>query len=66
MVWVLYTPSRTLFYTSDTRHLRAMHIPALDITSYFSFLSGTMITLFVITLVIIFVYEYEVLRRPKA
>jgi hypothetical protein len=25
-----------------------------------------MITLFVITLVIIFVYEYEVLRRPKA
>jgi hypothetical protein len=43
-----------------------MHIPALDVTSYFSFLSGTMITLFVITLVIIFVYEYEVLRRPKS
>jgi hypothetical protein len=42
-----------------------MHVPALDIASYFSFLSGTMITLFVITLVIIFVYEYEVLRRPK-
>ena len=43
-----------------------MYLPALDVTSYFSFLSGAMITLFVITLVIIFVYEYEVLRRPKA
>jgi hypothetical protein len=42
-----------------------MHLPALDVTSYFSFLSGTMITLFIITLIIIFVYEYEVLRRPK-
>lgn len=40
-------------------------ISALSTTSYYNFLSGTMITLFVITLVIIFVYEYEVLRRPK-
>jgi len=40
-------------------------IPVLDTTSYYNFLSGTMITLFVVTLVIIFVYEYEVLRRPK-
>ena len=40
-------------------------IPFLDTTSYYNFLSGTMITLFVVTLVIIFVYEYEALRRPK-
>jgi hypothetical protein len=42
-----------------------MPIPALDLNSYFGFLSGMMITLFVIALIIIFVYEYEVLRRPK-
>jgi len=40
-------------------------IPILSSTSYYNFLSGTMITLFVLTLIIIFVYEYEVLRRPK-
>jgi hypothetical protein len=40
-------------------------IPILDTTSYYNFLSGTMITLFVVILIIIFVYEYEVLRRPK-
>jgi hypothetical protein len=40
-------------------------IPVLSTTSYYDFLSGTMIALFVLTLVIIFVYEYEVLRRPK-
>jgi hypothetical protein len=40
-------------------------IPLLSTTSYYNFLSGAMITLFVVTLVIIFVYEYEVLRRPK-
>jgi hypothetical protein len=43
-----------------------MHVPVLNIASYFNFLSGAMITLFVISLVIIFVYEYEVLRRPKS
>jgi len=42
-----------------------MHIPVLDVTSYYNFVSGLMITLFIISLVIIFVYEYEVLRRPK-
>jgi hypothetical protein len=41
-------------------------IPVLSTTSYYNLLSGTMITLFVVTLIIIFVYEYEVLRRPKA
>jgi len=41
-------------------------IPLLSTTSYYNFLSGTMITLFIATLVIIFVYEYEVLRRPKS
>jgi len=40
--------------------------PLLGSTSYYNFLSGAMIALFIITLIIIFVYEYEVLRRPKA
>ncbi len=41
--------------------------PILDATStnYYNFLSGAMIALFVITLIIVFVYEYEALRRPK-
>ena len=42
-----------------------MQIPVLVAGSYYSFLSGLMISLFVVSLVIIFVYEYEVLRRPK-
>lgn len=42
-----------------------MHIPVLDVAGYYNFVSGLMITLFVVSLVIIFVYEYEVLRRPK-
>ncbi len=42
-----------------------MQIPVLDVTSYYGFLSGLMITLFIVSLIIIFVYEYEVLRRPK-
>jgi len=54
-----------LFYTNITLHLRIMQIPVLDVTSYYNFLSGLMITLFVLSLIIIFVYEYEVLRRPK-
>lgn len=41
-------------------------VPLLSTTSYFTFLSGLMITLFAISLVIIFVYEYEVLRRSKS
>ena len=40
-------------------------IPILSADSFYNFISGLMITLFVIALVIIFVYEYEVLRRPK-
>ena len=43
-----------------------LHFPALDISSYYSFLSELMIILFVVGLVIIFVYEYEALRRSKA
>ena len=41
-------------------------VPVLSATSYYDFLSGIMITLFAISLVIIFVYEYEVLRRSKS
>jgi len=40
-------------------------IPILDATSFYNFISGAMIALFAVALVIIFVYEYEVLRRPK-
>ena len=43
-----------------------MPISVLDVTGYYNFLSGLMITLFVVSLVIVFVYEYEVLRRPKS
>jgi len=42
-----------------------LHIPFLSIASYYSFLSTTMIVLFIVALVIIFVYEYEALRRTK-
>jgi hypothetical protein len=40
-------------------------IPILSSSSFYNFISGAMITLFIVALVIIFVYEYEVLRRPK-
>jgi len=43
-----------------------LHLPVLDINSYYNFLSTLMIVLFVIGLVVVFVYEYEALRRSKA
>jgi hypothetical protein len=42
-----------------------MHIPFLNVDSYYSFISTMMIVLFVVGLVIVFVYEYEALRRSK-
>jgi hypothetical protein len=42
-----------------------LHLPFLDINGYYNFLSTAMIALFIIGLVIIFVYEYEALRRSK-
>jgi len=42
-----------------------LHIPILSIGSYYDFLSTTMIVLFIVGLVIVFVYEYEALRRSK-
>jgi len=42
-----------------------LHLPLLDINSYYNFISTTMIALFIIGLVVIFVYEYEALRRSK-
>jgi hypothetical protein len=44
---------------------RQLNIPFLDINGYYSFLSTAMIVLFAVALVIIFVYEYEALRRSK-
>ena len=43
-----------------------MQLPIFDINSYYSFISTAMITLFIVGLVIVFVYEYEALRRSKA
>ncbi|HME18286.1 MAG TPA: hypothetical protein VKF15_00945 [Nitrososphaerales archaeon] len=42
-----------------------MHIPLLDVAGYYNFLSTTMIVLFIVGLVVVFVYEYEALRRSK-
>ena len=42
-----------------------MHLPFFDINGYYNFLSTAMIALFIIGLVIVFVYEYEMLRRQK-
>jgi hypothetical protein len=47
------------------RAVRQLHTPFLNITSYYNFLSTAMIILFIVALVIIFVYEYEALRRTK-
>jgi hypothetical protein len=38
----------------------------LDVTSYFQFLDGLVIALFIVTLLIIFIYQYDVLRRKKS
>jgi len=42
-----------------------LHLPLLDLNGYYNFLSTTMIALFIVGLVIVFVYEYEALRRSK-
>ena len=43
-----------------------MYFQFLDVEGYYNFLSTAMIVLFVAALVVIFVYEYEALRRSKA
>jgi hypothetical protein len=43
-----------------------LQFPFLDITGFYNFLSAMMIVLFVVGLVVVFVYEYEALRRSKA
>jgi hypothetical protein len=50
---------------SRRRAIRHLSIPFLDISSYYNFLATAMIVLFVVALVVIFVYEYEALRRSK-
>ena len=42
-----------------------MRVPSLSISSYYDFISTALIVLFIIGLVIVFVYEYESLRRSK-
>ncbi len=43
-----------------------MSFPTLSITGYFNFLSTAMLVLFVVGLVLVFVYEYDALRRSRA
>lgn len=42
-----------------------LHLPVLSVNSYYGFLSTLMIALFIIAIIVIFVYEYEALRRSK-
>ncbi|HXW36737.1 MAG TPA: hypothetical protein VEJ36_02395 [Nitrososphaerales archaeon] len=42
-----------------------MALPVLDVNSYYNLLSTLMIGLFIVAIVIIFIYEYEALRRTK-
>ncbi|MDA4124828.1 MAG: hypothetical protein OK438_05190 [Thaumarchaeota archaeon] len=42
-----------------------MHLPFLDLNSYYNFLGTMMMVLFIAGLVVVFVYEYEALRRSK-
>lgn len=42
-----------------------MQIPFLDLDSFYNFQATMMIVLFVVAIVVIFVYEYEALRRSK-
>jgi len=43
-----------------------LYFPFLDVTDFYNFLSAMMIALFIIGLIVVFVYEYEALRRSKA
>ena len=45
--------------------VKQLPFPFLSIESYYNFLGTAMIVLFVVALVVIFVYEYEALRRSK-
>ena len=42
-----------------------MQLPVYDINSYYNFISTAMIALFIVALVVVFLYEYEALRRSK-
>jgi hypothetical protein len=43
-----------------------LHLPLLTINDYYNFIGTAMIVLFIVGLVLVFVYEYEALRRSKA
>jgi hypothetical protein len=42
-----------------------LYLPFLTIDNFYNFLGAMMIVLFIVGLVVIFVYEYEALRRTK-
>jgi len=54
-----------LIMSRPRRSRELLNLPFLSIDSYYNFLSTAMIVLFVAALVVIFVYEYEALRRSK-
>ena len=53
------------YYPITTDLKEQLFLPALSTTSYYDFLASLMITLFVIAIIVVFVYEYEALRRSK-
>jgi hypothetical protein len=56
--------SSKAYYRTPGREAR-LHIPFLNINDYYNFLGAMMIVLFIVGLVVVFVYEYEALRRSK-
>jgi hypothetical protein len=54
----------TLIISTDAASAK-LYIPFFSLGDYYDFLSTTMIVLFIVGLVIVFVYEYEALRRSK-
>ena len=58
-----FVPSKA--YYEWTALSSRLHLPFFSISDYYNFISTTMIVLFIVGLVIVFVYEYEALRRTK-
>ena len=59
-----FAASKAYYRMSESR-VQHLHIPFLNINDYYNFLAAMMIVLFIVGLVVVFVYEYEALRRSK-
>lgn len=62
---VLSAVPPAILITTEQGAERNLHLPFLDINGYYNFLGAMMIVLFIVGLVVVFVYEYEALRRSK-